>query len=71
MGWTSDAIEWQLAHSERNLIKAAYNLAERLPEHRKMMQAQADYLDRLREKQPTATQLRVKRACPQQLPSTH
>ena len=63
MGWTSDAIERQLAHSERNPIKAAYNRAEYLPERRKMMQqAWADYLDRLREKQPRATQLCAKRA---------
>lgn len=62
MGWTSDAIERQLAHSERNPIKAAYNRAEHLPERRKMMQAWADYLDRLREKQPRAAQLCAKRA---------
>ncbi len=48
MGWTSDAIERQLAHSERNPIKAAYNRAEHLPERRKMMQAWADYLDELK-----------------------
>ncbi|OBU58222.1 tyrosine-type recombinase/integrase [Stenotrophomonas maltophilia] len=48
MGWTSDAIERQLAHAERNPIKAAYNRAEHLPERRRMMQAWADYLDKLR-----------------------
>ncbi|WP_313207279.1 integrase arm-type DNA-binding domain-containing protein [Stenotrophomonas sp.] len=48
MGWASDAIERQLAHAERNLIKAAYNRAEHLPERRRMMQAWADYLDKLR-----------------------
>ena len=50
MGWTSDAIERQLAHSERNPIKAAYNRAEYLPERRKMLQEWADYLDKLRKK---------------------
>lgn len=50
MGWTSDAIKRQLAHSERNPIKAAYNRAEHLPERRKMMQAWADYLDKLKGK---------------------
>ena len=50
MGWTSDAIERQLAHSERNPIKAACNRAEHLPERRKMMQAWADYLDKLKGK---------------------
>ena len=41
-------IELQLAHSERNKVRAAYNKAQRLPERRKMMQAWADYLDSLR-----------------------
>ena len=43
-----DAIERQLAHQEQNEIRAAYNYAKYLPERRKMMQAWADYLDRLR-----------------------
>lgn len=47
-GWPSDIIERQLAHAERNKIKAAYNRAEHLPERRKMMQAWADYLDSLK-----------------------
>jgi len=49
-GWPSDIIERQLAHAERNSIKAAYNHAQHLPERRRMMQAWADYLDRLKEK---------------------
>jgi integrase len=44
-GWSPDVIERQLAHSERNKIRAAYNRAEYLDERRKMMQAWADYLD--------------------------
>ncbi len=47
MGWNRDAIERQLAHSERNAVRAAYNYAEHLPERRRMMQEWADYLDRL------------------------
>jgi len=47
-GWNRDAIERQLAHAERNQVRASYNYAEHLPERRKMMQAWADYLDRLR-----------------------
>ncbi len=47
-GWPSDIIERQLAHAERNSIKAAYNHAQHLPERRKMMQAWADYLDTLK-----------------------
>jgi integrase len=46
-GWNRDAIERQLAHAERNNIRAAYNYAEYLPERRKMMQHWADYLDKL------------------------
>ena len=47
-GWHRDAIERQLAHAERNAVRAAYNYAEHLPERRRMMQAWADYLDGLR-----------------------
>lgn len=47
-GYNRDAIERQLAHTERNKVRAAYNYAEYLPERRKMMQAWADYLDTLR-----------------------
>ena len=48
-GFPPDVIELQLAHTERNKVRAAYNKAQRLPERRKMMQAWADYLDGLRE----------------------
>jgi len=47
-GWHKDAIERQLAHGERDKVRAAYNSAEHLPLRRKMMQAWADYLDGLR-----------------------
>ncbi len=47
-GWHHDAIERQLAHAERNGVRAAYNYAEHLPERRKMMQAWAEYLEHLR-----------------------
>ncbi len=46
-GWNRDAIERQLAHGERNKIRAAYNYAEYLPERKRMMQAWADYLSDL------------------------
>jgi integrase len=46
-GFTPDAIERQLAHAERNKIRAAYNKAEYLPERRKMMQWWGDYLDQI------------------------
>jgi integrase len=44
-GWHPDVIELQLAHAERNKVRAAYNRAQRLVERRTMMQAWADYLD--------------------------
>lgn len=47
-GWNRDAIERQLAHSERDTIRASYNYAEYLPERRKMMQSWSDYLDNLK-----------------------
>ena len=47
MGWPPDVVERQLAHAERNKVKAAYNRAEHLAARRQMMQAWADYLDHL------------------------
>jgi len=47
-GFPPDVIELQLAHAERNKVRAAYNRAQRLEERRRMMQAWADYLDGLR-----------------------
>jgi hypothetical protein len=35
--WNPDLIELQLAHAERNEVRAAYNRAQRLPERRAMM----------------------------------
>jgi integrase len=40
-----DVIERQLAHDERDAVRAAYNHAQYLPERRRMMQWWADYLD--------------------------
>jgi len=47
-GWHRDAIERQLAHAERDSVRAAYNYAEHLHERRKMMQHWADYLNALK-----------------------
>jgi integrase len=47
-GYRADLIERQLAHSEKNAVRAAYNRAEYLPERKTMMQAWADYLDKLK-----------------------
>ena len=43
-----DVIERQLAHSERNEVRGAYNRAEYLPERKKMMQAWAKHVETLR-----------------------
>jgi integrase len=48
----ADVIERQLAHGERNRVRAAYNHAQYLTERRKMMQWWADYLDEIRAKDP-------------------
>jgi integrase len=48
LGWQPDVIERQLAHVERNKVRAAYNRAQHITERLKMMQAWADYLDGLR-----------------------
>lgn len=45
-GFEPDWVERQLAHSERNDVRAAYNHAQYLPERRRMMQWWGDYLDR-------------------------
>ena len=48
LGYPPDIIEKQLAHSERNKVRAAYNHASYLPQRREMMQFWADYLDNLK-----------------------
>ncbi|MGT2505738.1 tyrosine-type recombinase/integrase [Cupriavidus basilensis] len=47
LGFRADVIERQLAHVERNKVRAAYNHAQYLPERRQMMQAWADHIDSL------------------------
>ncbi|MBF0623029.1 MAG: integrase arm-type DNA-binding domain-containing protein [Magnetococcales bacterium] len=47
MGYRADVIERQLAHEERNKVRAAYNRSQYLDERRKMMQDWADHLDGL------------------------
>jgi integrase len=46
-GFRPDVIERQLAHTERNRIRAAYNHADYLEERGSMMQQFADYIDGL------------------------
>lgn len=44
-GYRPDVIERQLAHSEKNNVRAAYHHAEYLPERKTMMQDWSDMLD--------------------------
>lgn len=46
-GWRPDVIERQLAHAERNAVRASYNRASYLEERRRMLQAWSDELDAL------------------------
>jgi integrase len=46
-GFRSEVIEKQLAHQDRNKVRASYNHAEYLDERRDMMQAWADMVDRM------------------------
>ena len=48
--WNPDAIERQLAHSEKDQVRAAYNRANYLEERKQMMQWYADHLDELKQK---------------------
>jgi integrase len=48
-GYNRDAIEMQLAHSENDSVRAAYNKAQYLPERTAMMQAWSDYLFALKQ----------------------
>ena len=44
-GWNPDAVERQLAHMERNKIRAAYHRSTYTDERRKLMQWYADFID--------------------------
>lgn len=48
MGFRPDFIEHQLAHAVKDPNGRAYNRTAHLPERKKMMQAWADYLDKLK-----------------------
>jgi integrase len=47
-GFRYDVIERQLAHRERNKVRAVYNRAEYADERREMLQWWSDYLDKLK-----------------------
>jgi integrase len=47
MGYRPDVIERQLAHAERNKVRASYNQAEYMEDRRTMMQQWADMTDEM------------------------
>jgi integrase len=48
LGFSPDVIEAQLAHSVRDSLGRPYNRTEFIDQRREMLQAWADYLDKLR-----------------------
>ena len=47
--WNPNAIERQLSHKDKNIIRRSYNHAQHLEERREMLQFWADYLDELKQ----------------------
>jgi integrase len=62
MGYRPDVIERQLAHTERNAVRAAYHRSQYLDERRTMMQAWADFLDAQRSGPVKVVPFKSKRA---------
>ncbi len=60
MRYPADIIERQLAHVERNKIRAAYNRAQYLPQRREMMQEWANFIEKS-EKTGKATVIYLKK----------
>ena len=62
LGFRPDYIEHQLAHVVRDPLGRAYNRTAHLPQRQEMMQAWADYLDRLKDSEkadPEAAKLQM------------
>jgi integrase len=59
MGFRSDVIERQLAHEERDSVRAAYNRAEYLAERRAMIKHWAEWISSLGEVGRVAAMLRA------------
>lgn len=62
MGYRSDLIERQLAHAERNKVRASYNQAEYLPERTQMMQAWANLIDEMAKAESKVTPIKLGKA---------
>lgn len=62
IGFRPDVIERQLAHAERNKVRASYNQAEYLEERRAMMQQWADLIDEMEKGDNKVTPIQTTRA---------
>ena len=62
MQFPSDAIERQLAHGERDKVRASYNKALYLNKRTEMMQAWADYLDSMKDELEKVVPIKQKQA---------
>jgi hypothetical protein len=62
MGYRPDVIERQLAHVEKNAVRAAYHRSQYLNERTTMMQARADFLDAQHGAGPKVVAFRTGRA---------
>ncbi len=49
MGYRPDVIERQLAHTDKNKVRASYNRAEYLQDRKNMMQEWANFIDSLQD----------------------
>ncbi len=58
MGYRSEVIERQLAHAERNKVRASYNQAEYMEERIAMMQQWADLTDEMAKGKTNVTRIR-------------
>jgi integrase len=58
IGFRPDVIERQLAHAERNKVRASYNQAEYLEDRRAMMQQWADMTDEMAKSEGKVTPIR-------------
>ena len=62
MSFPSDAIERQLAHGERDQVRAAYNKAKYLDKRTEMMQAWANYLDSVKDTPEKVVPIKTRQA---------
>ena len=62
IGYRPDVIERQLAHKERNKVRASYNQADYLQERRAMMQQWADMIDEMASNKGNVTAINEARA---------